>query len=349
MAASAIMARAFLELGEARGIDRRRLLARAGVAEDQLVDPLASIALTDLEALVLATIDLTGDEALGLHLGVTANESSFDVVAHLAAHAPTPRAAIDACIRFQTLLFDEGPSLRLEDHGDVVILRCMVPETLHPHVRRFFAQLTMAGFRRLVGGAAVRRVTFEHEQPADDSAYRFVFGGRARFGCRETSIALARDALDAPRVLHHASLYAALSAVAERALDERSAAESFGDRLRRELRKEPRASMEDAARMLGTSVRSLRRRLAEEGLSYRDLAQAALEARATEMLRDPRCTAKEVAYALGFADPSAFQRAFKRWRGVTPKGRSAESRPPLRLAEERDPEVAAHVERVGAG
>jgi AraC-like DNA-binding protein len=335
MAASVVMARAFLEIAESRGVARARLLARAGIAEERLIDPLERLSTHDFGALAVAAIELTGEEALGLHLGASANESAFDVVAHLAAHAPTLRAAIDACLRFQALLLDDGPVIELTLRADVATLACSFPETLDPRARRLLAELTMSGFQRLVG-AGVRRVFFEHERPAHHAAYAAVFGGRETFARGRTAMELDRSVLDTPRVLHHASLYNALSGVATRALEAREA--TFGGRLRRELRAKPRASMDECARALGISVRSLRRRLAEEQLSYRDLARDALEARATEMLRDERRSAKEVAYMLGFADTSAFQRAFKKWRGVTPKAcrESAEARPALRLAEERD-------------
>jgi AraC-like DNA-binding protein len=77
--------------------------------------------------------------------------------------------------------------------------------------------------------------------------------------------------------------------------------------------------MDDAARALGVSARSLRRQLAAEGVSYSELVERARVAAAKRMLRDPRTSIQEAAYAMGFAAPAAFHRAFKRWTGMTPK------------------------------
>lgn len=76
--------------------------------------------------------------------------------------------------------------------------------------------------------------------------------------------------------------------------------------------------MEAVARELGTSGRTLRRRLAEEGLTFERVRDAALSAIAKDRLRDTRLSLEEVAYLVGFSEASAFRRAFRRWTGMTP-------------------------------
>jgi AraC-like DNA-binding protein len=76
--------------------------------------------------------------------------------------------------------------------------------------------------------------------------------------------------------------------------------------------------MEQVAHALGLSVRSLRRRLADEGQSYAAIANEALTIVAKHLLRDRQRTIQETAYEMGFADTSSFHRAFKRWTGTTP-------------------------------
>lgn len=76
--------------------------------------------------------------------------------------------------------------------------------------------------------------------------------------------------------------------------------------------------MQSVARALELSVRSLRRRLAAEGKAYDDVLHEALAIVAKHFLRDPSRTIREIAYEMGFSDPSTFHRAFKRWTGTTP-------------------------------
>ena len=77
--------------------------------------------------------------------------------------------------------------------------------------------------------------------------------------------------------------------------------------------------LEGVARALGLSVRTLRRRLQEEGTNYSAIASGAFVALAKRFLVDEARSVDETAYAMGYATPSSFHKAFKRWTGTTPK------------------------------
>ncbi|MGR3678898.1 MAG: helix-turn-helix transcriptional regulator [Paracoccaceae bacterium] len=76
--------------------------------------------------------------------------------------------------------------------------------------------------------------------------------------------------------------------------------------------------MADIARKLGLSARSFHRRLAEHGLSFQTLTEETRREIATAMLQDERYSLFEVAFLTGYSEQSAFNRAFKRWMGMTP-------------------------------
>lgn len=69
---------------------------------------------------------------------------------------------------------------------------------------------------------------------------------------------------------------------------------------------------------MSVSQRTLQRRLAEEGTSVRALVETTRADLATEYLRGGRLRVAEIAYLLGYSEPSTFTTAFKRWRGVAP-------------------------------
>jgi AraC-like DNA-binding protein len=76
--------------------------------------------------------------------------------------------------------------------------------------------------------------------------------------------------------------------------------------------------LETVAERVNVSRRTLIRRLKEAGTSFGTLLEAHRQARANELLGNPNYTVTEVGYRLGYSEPANFNRAFKRWFGVTP-------------------------------
>jgi AraC-like DNA-binding protein len=81
---------------------------------------------------------------------------------------------------------------------------------------------------------------------------------------------------------------------------------------------EGRCSVEDVAKELAVSARTLQRRLEQEGTTFGGVCDDARRTAALEHLRNPRVAIKEAAFLLGFSEPSTFYRAFRRWTGDTP-------------------------------
>ena len=73
------------------------------------------------------------------------------------------------------------------------------------------------------------------------------------------------------------------------------------------------------ARLLGVPVRTLQRRLQQDGLSYSDLVEKTRFELACRLLDTPEGSVAQVAKALGYADPGSFSRAFTRWTGMSPR------------------------------
>lgn len=78
------------------------------------------------------------------------------------------------------------------------------------------------------------------------------------------------------------------------------------------------ARLATVARRLGTTSRTLQRRLRAEGLSHQQLLDEARREAAERYLRESSLAIAEIAYLLGYSEPSAFHRAFRRWSGTTP-------------------------------
>jgi len=96
----------------------------------------------------------------------------------------------------------------------------------------------------------------------------------------------------------------------------------FGRRVEAEL--EPLLAsgtirIERIARALGCSRQTLYRRLKAEGLTFAQLLDDLRRRQALKLVRDASLPVKEIAWRLGFSDPAAFSRAFKRWTGKSPQ------------------------------
>jgi len=89
--------------------------------------------------------------------------------------------------------------------------------------------------------------------------------------------------------------------------------EILGDDFREEM-----PGFDELTRLLGMSARTLRRRLEKEGTSYQRIKDVARRDAAIALLSREGLTVSEVAERVGFSDPSAFHRSFKKWTGQSP-------------------------------
>jgi AraC-like DNA-binding protein len=252
------------------------------------------------------------------------SESAFDSLAYLVAHAPTLRDAVAIAAQFSPLVI-EGAHAVIRDSPDLTSIQCAFPRAT-PVADRLLADLAIAGFLRVarhLAGArlAPRVVSFEHDRPPYHRDYARIFGSMVQFGQGSTSISFDREIADRSQLHQSPELYSVVRSDAERKLERRAHGAGPTDRLREDLRSRPASRIPDmatAARDLGMSERSLRRHLATEETSYREIVRSTLEASAYHMLRDARRTIQETAAALGFVDARSFHRAFKAWTGMTP-------------------------------
>jgi AraC-like DNA-binding protein len=127
--------------------------------------------------------------------------------------------------------------------------------------------------------------------------------------------------LDRPQLYRSPDLHSLLKSRAESTLGrlEREATQTARVQQILAAQSPRQLTMDEVARELGISRRSLRRHLAAEDTSFAELAERHRISAAKRMLESRGSSIQETAYALGFAAPAAFHRAFKRWTGMTPK------------------------------
>jgi AraC-like DNA-binding protein len=324
MGVSGIMVRVLVDTVERAGVARGDLLGSAAIDPARLAAADARFEWNEFARLQVRAMDLTRDEALGLHIVERTHDGAFDLISHLVVHAPTLREALALCLQFQPLMVDDA-LMTMTETGTTATLQCHVTPT-QPRADRMFAEFALAGLTRMVGvfggaGAAPLAASFQHASPAHRREYTRIFGDNVKFEQPGTTLRFDRAVLDRAQLHQHPELYGVLRSQAQRARDRVATAVGPVEQLRRYLLARPPGSIPDlatAARDLGVSSRSLGRSLAEAGTSYRAVARSILEESACLLLRDPKQTIQQTARALGFASVGAFHRAFKRWTGLTP-------------------------------
>lgn len=318
------LVRAIVSAVEGAGVCRDQFLAQARLDATCVEHRQSRLSVEDYVRVLETALDMSQDPALGLHLGEHANAGMYDVVAHLAQHAATLGEGIDMIVRYSGILAS-GFEPQLVTHGERVALRL-------PYLRgqsgavRFTAEFAMTGLMRFlcsfVGESAQPLgACFAYAAPAHADEYRRVFAGAARFRQDFTEMRFPRAWLACAQPLANPDLHGALQSHAERALAKIERGGTTVDRVERVLAaRRPRAlpTMSDVARELDISARTLARRLQTEGASYAQLLDRRRTSAAKSLLEARRLTIQQVANAMGFADASAFHRAFRRWTGQTP-------------------------------
>lgn len=321
---SVVVVRGLVEAAEQAGVPRPQLLRTLQLEPEQLDATELRLPRSNVASICASVLEVTGDPALGLHWAERLRDTAMAPTSHLVWHAPSLREAFAALRQFYRLLSDD-PSYEIIEEGHSVTVRCLRFFSESPPLRRFAAEMMVAGFFRLVRSfsyqARPERVCFEYAPPEYREEYARVFERLERFEQPFTGITFARSLLDLPAPHKDVDLHEALRALAERRLLRITYKTPYALRVRELLVQEKwrrRSDMSAVARALGMSVRSLRRRLALEGESYHTVVHEALTTVAMRLLWEKQLTIQQTAHELGFADTSAFHRAFKRWTGLTP-------------------------------
>ena len=324
MSVSIIMIRGILWELRSRGVDPDPLLAECELAKDAVADIRTTISSESYHRFVRRALEVTGDPGLGLSMGQRAPENMLQIVGHLMLASTTLREAFSLFRRY-SLLFAAGVKWELTERNEQAVFS-YIPAVQLGDTTRFTNEYVMATAGRIGRHFSVRpeahaiEVRFQHAAPSYAARYEGVFGCPVRFSQIANEILFSPAALDIRQLHADDTVRAMLGDTAERLLREREGATTV-DRVRTVLRYRRDLSDVDSSTLaaaVGLTPRALRRRLGAEGASLTALLDEARLRLACEDLKRPDSSIKEISDRLGFSEPSAFHRAFKRWTGLTP-------------------------------
>lgn len=310
-----------------RGLSPDALLLQAGISPTLLAVPQARVSSThygQLWHLIAQTLD---DEFFGMDTR-RMKTGSFTLLCHAILHSDTLERALRRALRFLRVVLDDMAG-ELVREGEVVHLRLadktagQADNTAPP--KRAFAYGT---FLIMLHGLAcwligrrvpLLRADFRCTEPSFSDEWRALFSPQLHFNQAHSGLTFAAAYLSLPLIQDEKSMKAFLRCAPANFLVKYKNSTSLSAKIRRHLREISPAHWPDfatLAQQFHTSTATLRRRLDEEGQSYRVIMEDLRRDWAISLLCDTAASLGEIAHTLGFAESSAFHRAFKKWTGA---------------------------------
>lgn len=310
-----------------RGIGVQRWFAGLGLSSRRLLDPGARVSYHQARTILARALHDFDEPGLGLSIGNGQSLGSFGLLGLVMVTCPT---------------FGEAMRLGIENHqvsGSLMdmdfkrlpnneVALDLWPRFDDPQLQPFLCEEAIASSARLASELIgpdfrLNRVELTYAAPEYAGLYESVLRTRVQFGARHN-----RAVLDASCLQHPLPGYSPLTArqalklcLEQRALNHdattHEVVSSVRSVLRDRLGEPPRIG--EVAATLHLSERSLRRKLADAGHSFRQVRNDVRGEHALQLLRGSSLPMMDVAEAVGFSDAREFRRAFKRWSGVCPR------------------------------
>lgn len=302
------------------------LLADLALVRAQLLEPEARIPLPTFIALVERARRATGEPGLGYYLGLQTRVSAHGYLGFAAMTSSTLREALSLAIQFAPMR-TTALSLRLRETKTTASL-IVEPQADLGTASDVILTGLMVGFWQ-IGNALIGRelsgtADFTFPEPPYFSRFSHLVP-RVRFDRPVHQLSFDRALLDATIGQADPAAQRLALVQCERALAALGASGTFASRVRALVfDREKRSggvtlrSVEDVARALHLSSRTLKRKLALEGTSYKELALEEKREMAIVLLQNESESIESVADNVGYTDVANFTRAFKQWTGMTP-------------------------------
>lgn len=314
--------RAWPEVLDRLGADTDALFAEAGITRSFFDDQDDTISYSDGSRLLRRCVEATGCGHLGILIGQPVTLSSMGAVGFLMRASPTVGHAL-AILAKSFQVHDRGGQVTVETDEAVAMLgyRVKVQDLqavdqvymiAAASARNFVRELRRPDWRPL-------EVQLPFRRPANVEPLRRVLGARLVFDADRMNVVFPASDLAQPVTTADPVLYRMMAervAAVEAKLD-RDLVGRVRD-LMQTLIFLPDANSSIVANRLGMSLRTLKRRLSDQGTGLQAIRDEVRAEAACQLLQYTEKSAGEVAMILGYADASAFTRAFRRWHGVAP-------------------------------
>ncbi len=321
-------ARGLAGFAAAKGADEAVLLARAGIDRLALLDQDARLPFSSYVALMRAGQALTGDPALGLHFGERVGIAEVSIIGLLGQASENMLEAFAQLNRYVRLIVetDNGGDadrfrFAMERGGLWMVDNRRGAETFPELTESAFAQLVCSA-RRASGLLVVRAVHLTYRDPGYAAEYERIFQAPVVFGSDWNAMQIDPKLPDAPVAMLPRYVFGVLSEHADallKSLETSQTVRGQVESLLMPILHTGEAGIDRIASRMGLSRQTLFRRLKAEGTTFAAVLDGLRHRLALDYLAGRKVSVNETAYLVGFSDPAAFSRAFKRWTGMSPK------------------------------
>lgn len=315
-------ARELIALSERFGVAPDTLLDGSGYTLAELENPALRIPMRKVDMLARRALELTREPGLAFYMGLQMRLSQHGFLGFAAMTSPDLRSALKLAERFgrtRTL----AVSLRLDVEGELASI------TLDEHselgeMREFLVVALFAGMVQLAHAATRQKLTgavdFTFPERPYFQRFAHLVPGDMRFSRPANRLLFEAALLDYPILTADPVATQLAREQCERELAGLGEGVKLIDQVRAALHEAGRTlpSIEEVARELHVSSRTLKRKLTEHGTSFTQIVDGHLRRQALLLVEDPRVTIDEIADRLGYSDAANFTRAFKRWTGRAP-------------------------------
>jgi AraC-like DNA-binding protein len=309
---------------ESAGVPVAPLLKRVGLTPEVIADPEERLSVRSQVALLDEAAVALKDDGLGFTLAREFDPRELGLLYYVMASSQILGDALKRVARYSKITNDAVVVGYREGNRLIISLSYSgVPRHSDRHQIEFCMFAVLRLCRVLTGQNLVPQHFWisHHRSGANSEMVRFV-GTKVEFGADKDEFALNLDARELPLIHADTHLNDLLLKYCEVALaDRRGDISQLRTRVENaisSLLPHGRVLVEDVARSLGMSERTLARKLSDEGLNFTETLQQLRRDLAVRYLDDRKLHISKIAWLLGFHEVSAFTHAFKRWTGKTP-------------------------------
>lgn len=306
-----------------RGYADQQIFSGLEFGANQLQDENYRLSIAQHEQFILRVLALTKDPHFAIELSKNNTNASQSYVLLAIANSGKISKALHLIMRYNQI-FTRTFSIQSLNIGDQVVMD-IEPQLEHDSVIYFalssFVFFLDNFFRKVLRGVhLVRQVELAISKPKGFDKISGEFGMPISFNHPHTRIYLNKDHLDQPMQQADPQTVRLLIEMSERQLQEVDTEIGFLGAVKSILIENISSppKLDDAARLLGVSSRSLRRKLEQSKTSYQKLLDSVRLKVATKLLNATNEPVSSIAYELGYDNASDFGRAFKKWQGQSP-------------------------------